>query len=417
MRAFVIKNLAPSRHMSLKAPGCTRTMSLDNPAENEQLFSYTSGRWLWNEKQQLDARYRQFNISSLKKIACGVIGSTGCVSIEKIGEGNYNKALRLVMRNGQNLIVKIPNPNAGPIKHTTASEVATMEFARTILNLPVPKVLAWSATSQNPVESEYIIMEEAKGLQLHTVWPELELRAKRDIIHQIVDIEKKMLSVSFDKIGSLYFKDSGILECESVEATAPSRKAADGIESRFSIGPIVRREFWAGERSDMHHYHGPWKSARQYLETIARREIDWISRHAVPSKTAQNPRQFTSEAQSSPEAHVSSLCKFISAIPCIIPRDSDLSSPRFWHPDFHSGNIYVDGDGKISSIIDWQGRINSIPRSSRSEPHRLQQKESQVVSRFLVVPCEPTTYILTLERAILIIRVCIRYTLGAYTLA
>lgn len=174
-------------------------MSLDNPAENEQLFSYTSGRWLWNEKQQLDARYRQFNISSLKKIACGVIGSTGCVSIEKIGEGNYNKALRLVMRNGQNLIVKIPNPNAGPIKHTTASEVATMEFARTILNLPVPKVLAWSATSQNPVESEYIIMEEAKGLQLHTVWPELELRAKRDIIHQIVDIEKKMLSVSFDK--------------------------------------------------------------------------------------------------------------------------------------------------------------------------------------------------------------------------
>jgi aminoglycoside phosphotransferase (APT) family kinase protein len=53
--------------------------------------------------------------------------------------------------------------------------------------------------------------------------------------------------------------------------------------------------------------------------------------------------------------HISSLRKFIAAIPDIIPKDPDLSSPRFWHPDFHAGNIYVDENGKISSIIDWQG--------------------------------------------------------------
>jgi hypothetical protein len=194
-----MKNVVQSRHISLKTPRCTRTMSSYHPTENEQLFNYTSGRWLWNEKQQLDARYRHFNISNLKKLACELIGSTRCISLEKIGEGSYNKAFRLVMPNSQNLIVKIPNPNAGPARHMTASEVATMEFGRTVLNLPVPKVLAWSATSQNPVESEYIIMEEANGSQLHTIWPELELRAKRGIIHQIVDIEKKMLSVSFNK--------------------------------------------------------------------------------------------------------------------------------------------------------------------------------------------------------------------------
>lgn len=26
-----------------------------------------------------------------------------------------------------------------------------------------------------------------------------------------------------------------------------------------------------------------------------------------------------------------------------------------WHPDFHAGNIYIDDQGQISSIIDWQG--------------------------------------------------------------
>jgi hypothetical protein len=45
----------------------------------------------------------------------------------------------------------------------------------------------------------------------------------------------------------------------------------------------------------------------------------------------------------------------MSAVPEIVPKDPELISPRFWHPDFHAGNIYVDELGKISSIIDWQG--------------------------------------------------------------
>lgn len=73
-----------------------------------------------------------------------------------------------------------------------------MDFARTVLDLPVPKVLAWSA-AMDPVESEYILMEEAKGSQLHGVWQKLELREKRDIIQEIINVERKMLSISFDR--------------------------------------------------------------------------------------------------------------------------------------------------------------------------------------------------------------------------
>lgn len=103
------------------------------------------------------------------------------------------------MEDGKRVIAKIPHPNAGPRVLTTASEVATMEFARNILEIPVPRVLAWSATDQNPVQSEYIIMEEASGHQLHEVWPQLPLRKRCDIIREIVDVEAKLLSVSFEK--------------------------------------------------------------------------------------------------------------------------------------------------------------------------------------------------------------------------
>jgi hypothetical protein len=73
-----------------------------------------------------------------------------------------------------------------------------MEFARAILNIPAPRILAWSATDQNPVQAEYIIMEEAGGSQLHEVWQDLSLQKKVDIIREFVDVERKLLPVSFD---------------------------------------------------------------------------------------------------------------------------------------------------------------------------------------------------------------------------
>lgn len=178
-----------------------RRASQSSRSSLDTLFDHTSGRWLWNEAEQLKVRHRRFDIPGLQQVACQAIGTKRCLSLKKIGEGNFNKAYRLEMEDGQVVIAKIPQPNAGPSTLTTSSEVATMEFARDILNIPVPKVLAWSATDQNPVQAEYIIMEEARGSQLHEVWKDLPLRKKVNIIHEFVEIERKLLSVSFDKYG------------------------------------------------------------------------------------------------------------------------------------------------------------------------------------------------------------------------
>jgi hypothetical protein len=71
--------------------------------------------------------------------------------------------------------------------------------ARTILGIPVPKVFAWSASADNSVGAEYIIMEEAPGIQLADVWDGKTIFEKKDIINSVVEIEKKMLSVSFTR--------------------------------------------------------------------------------------------------------------------------------------------------------------------------------------------------------------------------
>jgi hypothetical protein len=96
-------------------------------------------------------------------------------------------------------------------------------------------------------------------------------------------------------------------------------------------------------------------SSAEYLESIARREIDWINTHANPEEPNKTPWQYVSPQQNSTEAHTALLEKFLVAIPYITPKDPELVSPRLWHPDFHAGNIYVDDQDRISCIIDWQG--------------------------------------------------------------
>ncbi|KAH6633274.1 kinase-like domain-containing protein [Boeremia exigua] len=331
---------------TLVKPRCHRLLHTQSALRShiDPLFCYTSGRWLWNERAQLEARYRYFDISGLQQAACQAVGASKCVSLEKIGEGNYNKVYRLEMDDGQKAVARIPHPNAGPRSLTTASEVATMEFARTVLHIPVPRVLAWSNNEQNSVKAEYIIMEEARGSQLDEVWESLSLRDKCQLICEFVDIEKRLLSVSFE---------NNIPGCQPAAVQSGPQDVLDHIESTYCIGPITRREFWQKQRSTMQ-YHGPWASATEYLQSVACREIEWINTYAKLQEPNATPWQYTSPQQQSPEAHTALLHKFLAAVPHITPRDVELASPRLWHPDFHAGNIYVD-NGHISCIIDWQG--------------------------------------------------------------
>lgn len=248
-------------------------------------------------------------------MACQDADATGCMSVKNISKGNYNKAYQLVMQDGQKIIANTPHLNAGPSMHTTASEVATMDFVRTILDL--------SVTDRNPVESEYIIMEEVKGSRLHKIWNNLQLRAKRDIIHEIVIVEKKMLLILFkrnisttllynvievltvlNRIASMYFKDSGILGCETTTTTEISQKVRDAINSRFSTpywscGPKrvlgkrkgqyapASRQIYVFQRSSISHTRIFTYSTG--TSAVAQREIDWIKSHGDHKKEFQNP--------------------------------------------------------------------------------------------------------------------------------
>lgn len=103
-----------------------------DPNNYDHFFRYTSGRWLWDEEQQLKDRFTPFNVRELKRIAAQSVGANECVDMTKLAEGSFNKIFRLSMDNGRAAIVRVPHPIAGPKYLTTASEVATMDFVRSL---------------------------------------------------------------------------------------------------------------------------------------------------------------------------------------------------------------------------------------------------------------------------------------------
>lgn len=100
------------------------------PIQHEQLFTYTNGRFLVNEKLKLSKRYAKFDLDAL----CAVVSSLPQISspiatIDKM-EGGFNKALLMTAENGKQVIAKMAFPNLVPAKYVTASEVAVLEYGR-----------------------------------------------------------------------------------------------------------------------------------------------------------------------------------------------------------------------------------------------------------------------------------------------
>lgn len=90
-------------------------------------FNFTRGRFVCNEKEELARRHVTFDMNELCKVAGASLGRT-CVNVEKCADGMYNKAFFLTMDNGEQVVAKVPNPNAGLPHFTTASEVATLDL-------------------------------------------------------------------------------------------------------------------------------------------------------------------------------------------------------------------------------------------------------------------------------------------------
>lgn len=114
--------------------------------------------------------------------------------------------LQATFSDGREVLVRLPLRLEAPLRHSVANEAATLTFLQQ-QGGPVPKILGYSAVTDNPVGIEYILLEKIHGRPLGDAWFSLDNKTVAKVMKQIVDIEQKCMSLSLPASGSLYFKE------------------------------------------------------------------------------------------------------------------------------------------------------------------------------------------------------------------
>ncbi|KAM5485306.1 hypothetical protein MaudMau93_005459 [Microsporum audouinii] len=320
----------------------------------EQLFEYTNGNFLVNEKIQFDRRYVKFNLDALCALAATAGGQVSPVRVVEKMEGGFSKALLMIKENGMEVIAKIPCRNSGPAVYTTESEVAILKYVKQHTNVPAPEVYAWCSDPANPVGAEYIIMEKAAGVPLFKIWGEISQLDKLELIKRLTMIEHELSSIQLPAYGSLYlrssFGNSPTWKPLNIEVD-PSQSYCVGRTGDRSYVP-EDCEGVEGSSIDL----GPWNTLSALGIAIASREISRVLHGPSP-----HPGTFYQGSSTERTSLLeSALCvmKLLDSNPTL----AQPAKPVIWHTDLHMGNIYVSPNkpSQILSLIDWQS-ISVLP--------------------------------------------------------
>ncbi|KAF1957339.1 hypothetical protein CC80DRAFT_592624 [Byssothecium circinans] len=326
----------------------------DGPAaqsdHNNELFEYTSGRWLYNESLRLRERHLPFNIPELKKAAAKCVDRpvTDIANLTKLAESTTNRVFEISFKDNSSILARMPYHICTPNRYKIASEVATLDFVRKH-GIAAPKVLGYEI-EENAVGTEYMFMEKMEGKPIGIAWFDLTKKQQGDVLFAFVEMEKKLFGMEIPACGSLYYArdlPSGVRRIEIPNA-----------EGRLCVGPYASYEWWDGERREMDIDRGPFTDALSALQAPALKEISWARPQARPRLPfVRQYREGLKYEKQHPDGYIKALSDYLLLTPHLIPASSTFTTPLLRHPYPHPINILVDENYTVTGYLNWQAAV------------------------------------------------------------
>ncbi|KAG6855653.1 hypothetical protein H0H87_012547, partial [Tephrocybe sp. NHM501043] len=350
-----------------------------------------------NEAHHLSERRHVFDIPGLFQI---IAKATNCeaeqiVDFRKLGEGGLNRIFLVTLDTEFQLVVRIPYPLVIPKAYAVASGVATMDFLCS-KGLPTPKVYAYSFTSGNEANTEYLLMEYVKGTDLSQIWSSFKDDEIASLMGQLAKFELAMMSISFPAGGSIYYARD-LIELSGNQGIPLDEqfKSSALQEGRFCIGPDVSIPLWYGRREHLNVFRGPYEDVKSVLITGAKKELKYLDHFSAPRAPYQRFRRvYYKYEKETPLDHVKNLDCYLCLAPSLVPDNDSLSAFCIRHPDLTDSNIRVSTDSgslQILSMLDWQHAAVLPLFLHAGMPEFIQNKEDEV-SRKMVKPELPDDF-------------------------
>ncbi|EED19590.1 mitochondria protein Fmp29, putative [Talaromyces stipitatus ATCC 10500] len=374
----------------------------EQPITEDDLFRYQRHRWLRNDAKEQDVRYRPFNLAALIERALkakrGRIDGQKCIKILKLVEGDHNKVFLLTMSDGDELIARLPNPNAGSNYFTVASEVATRRFIKSTCNVPMPTVWDWDFRGRNTVGADWIIEAKAAGEPLRNHWFNMSRRAQLKIVEQVVHLESELTRLKFSSHGSLYMErwlSTKRLFCTKLSSPNAILNRDDALKLRskqfygqYAIGSSTDRKLYRGPGDLSKQFRGPFTDLLHYAKALSRNE----RRYMLNSPWAKENYITSMKIQQDPSEYVKLILKYAALQEQLIQPEFENDPCTISHPNLSLDNIFIDPKTeKIASLTGWQSTVVSPPLLKRPYPPFL-DSEFQTISDDRMQPLPKERY-------------------------
>ena len=239
----------------------------------------------------------------------------------------------------EKLVLRVSGPHLPKIK--TENEAAIMCWVSKNTTIPIPRVIRYDSSTENPLNHEYTLLSCAHGQSLSDIYASLTEVQVSVIIDQLIDVLVQLHAHEWSAIGGLQFDDAG----------------------NVGLGPVLEETFWqvpdiikywpAGETVETLNISGPFKTYVEYISAHVRKYIHMIKVH---------------EKLAFMREYITRLEAFLDALK-EDAKELNRVKYRLAHKDLHFANVLYDVQaGHITSIIDWE--FSGVVPFTRWNPSR-----------------------------------------------
>ncbi|KAL4807438.1 hypothetical protein BDV18DRAFT_167968 [Aspergillus unguis] len=287
---------------------------------------------------------RRFNTSRGPPIAAWVSTFRNNQPAEVIGDhcGSFNWSNRIKFNDGLQWMVRFAVSGRvmdgdAKIRH----EAATMEFVKEKTNIPVPSVIAWGLSHENPLGlGAFIIMEFIEGEPLDMILrqgtgPEDSHSLRQDIsdeeleivYRQMANILLELSAHDFSRIGSL----SGNADSNSGVDSRPLTLKMNEIQSHGGVC--------------LDHDPKPFSTTTSYFQAVADQDMQHLLGQPNSVDDMEDARRKYLHNKI-----------FAAIVPRFVDSKHDNGPFKLYCDDFRFGNILVNNaqDLKIVAVLDWE---------------------------------------------------------------
>lgn len=230
--------------------------------------------------------------------------------------GGFNVVWFVDFANGDQWVFRTPITEWSPLlEKRMRADIITMKFIRSKTSIPIPCIYDFSVNRENEIGRPYMLMERVKGTQLSKLWFErawFTRERRQTVFESLATYMNQLKTLEFPSIGCLDYDAK--LHCHIVIPLLPSY---DDLEN----GEITTR--------------GPYNTVHAYL-------------------LGEIAKQISSAPTTDHKVSLALLRLFAGSLP-----DETLDGPPFVlsMPDFDYQNVFVDDDGHVTGLIDWDETI------------------------------------------------------------